>query len=782
MTEKSIAQQIASISYFLIGGLILLALIAIVGTLKVRSVFIDYRQTAQSTVQANAIFEDLFEARMAALQWRVSPGDASAEELRSNIAEVHKMEETFQSVKTGEPSAQIEIFADADRYLAQFGNILAAQSVYDATNLDLASVGKVNRERLTDIMETAYADGDVAAAFYAGRAQEALMLGRFYVERYRQSESKDELSNAQSHLARAQSEMETLLPQLQDARRIEQANAVVAGVVTYINTMRDLEQAVQARLQAGDAMDSIGPKMLGDLEQEVDLILAQQRTLGQRGDRMALWTLLLGVGLSLLIVGLGWSYARKNTKAIVNSIEESVDTMSRIADGDLDADVRNAEQETELGRMARALEVFKTNGKSAIEATQREQRLEKERQESQAAVERARQEQEAHARAQTEAARKEMLASLCASLGTVVSAASQGDFTTRVEAEFTDEELAGLADSVNALVASVDEGLCAVGTVLEHVADGDLTTQMDGVFYGAFAGLQENTNNMITSLRALVVDISASSETLASSSAELSQTSDVLSRNAEQNAASLEESSAALDELSASINQVSSNISDASSSAHIASSTAKASGKVAADAAESMNSISQASQEISQVVSVINDISFQINLLALNAGVEAARAGEAGRGFSVVASEVRQLAQRASDAAKEIRDVIIRSDDAVALGVAKVGDAQSSLTEIADSVVSISERIDQISNAVGAQVNGIGEITMAVSQIDRNTQKQAAAFEEVTAASGLLADEADELKQSMAQFRTNGSHKVVPFGAEKAPSVSETQPAAKRAV
>ncbi|MEP1198900.1 methyl-accepting chemotaxis protein [Tateyamaria sp.] len=264
------------------------------------------------------------------------------------------------------------------------------------------------------------------------------------------------------------------------------------------------------------------------------------------------------------------------------------------------------------------------------------------------------------------AEREEMMRHLGASFGTVVDAALRGVFTKRVDAPFADEILNKLAHDINRQLRSADTGLSHTGEVLERIAKGDMTQPMKGDFKGAYGKLQGNVNGMLDALRSLVIEVSVSSGTLSSSSSELRDTANAMSSHAEQNAASVEQTSAALEELSASIRQASTN---ASAAAQIARRTAQSSDIVAAEAAASMDSIADASKEISRVVNVIDDIAFQINLLALNAGIEAARAGDAGRGFSVVASEVRHLAQRASEASKEIKAVISLSNAAVLDGV-----------------------------------------------------------------------------------------------------------------
>ncbi|MEM1075007.1 MAG: methyl-accepting chemotaxis protein [Pseudomonadota bacterium] len=473
-----------------------------------------------------------------------------------------------------------------------------------------------------------------------------------------------------------------------------------------------------------------------------------------------LWSVLqLAALISGAVLTLALTCAVLFSRSISMPLQRLTQAVTAVAEGQIDADVPGTDRADEIGELARKTEVFRKNALK-IDAMVKDQKAANEKmaaltEEREKAAEReltlAREKERADQVAEEQ--RQDMMQRLGSSFGEVVESALDGEFKQRIDMVFEDEILSNLANNMNALLEAVDHGLSTTGNVLERVAEGDLTCRMEGAFKGAFDRLQSDVNNMLDALTQLIVEITDSGTTLSGSSSELRQTADVLSRQAEQNAASVEETSAALEQLTASIAQVNANIADVSSSAKEARKTASESDHVAVSAQQSMDRIAQGSKEITRVTEVINDISFQINLLALNAGVEAARAGDAGRGFSVVASEVRQLAQRASEAAKEIGEVLAKSDAAVSDGVSNVANAKTSLDEISSTVVRISENVDDVTRAMSEQASGIKEIASAVAQVDGNTQKQAAAFEEVTASSHVLASNAETLRQSTSRFK-----------------------------
>lgn len=449
------------------------------------------------------------------------------------------------------------------------------------------------------------------------------------------------------------------------------------------------------------------------------------------------------------------------SRRIILPVQHLTEAVSMVADGQLDSTIPGTDRKDEVGALARAAETFRQNAlemetlnAAQAETNEKMSKLTQEREEAAQREALARKDQEEKDRAALEQ-RESMMRQLDASFGQLVDAATMGDFQHRVNVDFDDAVLVGLADKMNALMLSVDTGLSRAGETLQRIAAGDLTREMQGDFRGAFADLQTNMNDMLVSLRELIAGLSNSSVSLANSSSHLTQTARDLSSEAERNAASLEQTSASAEEISKSFTQVKQNVTDSSDLARRARETARANETVAAEAVASMENIAQASSEIEQVVSVIEGITFQINLLALNAGVEAARAGDAGRGFSVVASEVRALAQRSSEAANEITGVIGRTNGAVSNGVSKVTAAKSSLDQIAETILQIASSIDDAAVMIAEQSSGISEITSAIAQVDSATQRQVASFEEITAASAILSDQADELKAAASDFKVD---------------------------
>lgn len=292
---------------------------------------------------------------------------------------------------------------------------------------------------------------------------------------------------------------------------------------------------------------------------------------------------------------------------------------------------------------------------------------------------------------------------------------------------------------------------------LSDLAAGNLTARIAEPFPGQYETLRSDFNNAMEELQEAMRGIVGNAHGINSGAGEISQAADDLSRRTEQQAASLEETAAALDQITATVRKAADNAKQANSIVAVARSDAEESRQVVNGAVSAMASINASSRQISQILGVIDEISFQTNLLALNAGVEAARAGDAGRGFAVVASEVRALAQRSSEAAKEIKELITVSSQHVSTGVDLVGKAGTALNMIVGKVNEISTLVAEIAVASQEQSTGLGEINTAINQMDQVTQQNAAMVEQSTAASHQLKREAAELTELTARFQTGAA-------------------------
>ncbi|WP_298801559.1 methyl-accepting chemotaxis protein [uncultured Lentibacter sp.] len=266
-----------------------------------------------------------------------------------------------------------------------------------------------------------------------------------------------------------------------------------------------------------------------------------------------------------------------------------------------------------------------------------------------------------------------------------------------------------------------------------------------------------NFNDVLDNLASMLSTVSNAANSVNSSAKEISTVAVDQSRRSEAQAATLEESAAAIEEISNSMQKTAEHAARANDTIALNQAQAQAGGAVVDRTMNAMRNIEKSSQQITTIIGVIDEIAFQTNLLALNAGVEAARAGEAGRGFAVVASEVRALAQRASDSANEIKDLITKSTEQVAEGSELATEAGAALEEIIKGIGQLSNLVSEIASGSRAQANSLAEIKDGVVELDRVTQQNAAVIEESAAASQALTNEASLMIDALGVFETSAS-------------------------
>ncbi len=253
-------------------------------------------------------------------------------------------------------------------------------------------------------------------------------------------------------------------------------------------------------------------------------------------------------------------------------------------------------------------------------------------------------------------------------------------------------------------------------------------------------------------LGTLVRGIQQAAGSIDTAAREISTGNTDLSQRTEEQAASLEQTAASMEQLTSTVRQNAENARQANQLAVNASDVATEGGRVVRSVVDTMDGISKSSARVAEIIGVIEGIAFQTNILALNAAVEAARAGEQGRGFSVVAAEVRSLAQRSSSAAKEIGELINGSVRQVQDGAKQVEVAGKTMDDIVGAVRRVTDIMGEISSASEEQTAGIEQVSLAITQMESVTQQNAALVEEASAAAESLMQQASGLVTEVARF------------------------------
>jgi len=309
--------------------------------------------------------------------------------------------------------------------------------------------------------------------------------------------------------------------------------------------------------------------------------------------------------------------------------------------------------------------------------------------------------------------------------------------------------------------------------IANSIASGDLGVQVK-VAPGDNTSLLHAMKEMRDKLADIVGHVRHGTEAIASASAQIAAGTMDLSSRTEQEASSLEETASSMEELTSTVKQNASHAHEANALAASASQVAQRGGEVVNQVVHTMESIHSSARKIVDIIGVIDGIAFQTNILALNAAVEAARAGEQGKGFAVVAAEVRSLAQRSASAAREIKALIDDSVEKVEAGSALVGQAGATMEEIVASVEKVTGIMTEITTATQEQSSGIEQVNLAIAQMDRVTQQNAALVEETASASEALRDQAASLAQAVNAFHLDTAAAAPPVEAKVIP----LQPAA----
>jgi methyl-accepting chemotaxis protein len=331
------------------------------------------------------------------------------------------------------------------------------------------------------------------------------------------------------------------------------------------------------------------------------------------------------------------------------------------------------------------------------------------------------------------------------------------------------------------LIRRITRSLAVAVSAADRVADGDLTVQVPASSQDEVGQICRSINNVVEHFREVISMVAQNSQQVAAASLELSCAAEEMASGAARVADQAGTVATASEELAATSNEIAINCSAAATGSQQANATAVEGACVVKETVQGMNEIADnvresaatignlgsTSEQIGAIISTINDIADQTNLLALNAAIEAARAGEQGRGFAVVADEVRALAERTSSATREIGAIIksVQQETSSAMkvmeaGVARVetgtlGAAKSgtALEEILAQISAVTMQVHQIATAAEEQTATTDEISANIRSINDVVQGTARSAQESAASAQQLSQLAEEQQRLVGQFK-----------------------------
>lgn len=341
---------------------------------------------------------------------------------------------------------------------------------------------------------------------------------------------------------------------------------------------------------------------------------------------------------------------------------------------------------------------------------------------------------------------------LCANRLTELAKGDLKSETVHIESR---DEVGILASATESLVSTIQGIISDIDWELDEMSRGNFQVESRAgeLYVGDFSSLAVSVQKILSQLTSTLQQINESAEQVASGSDQVSAGAQALSQGATQQAASVEELAATIGNISRQVKNSAQSAGQANEKAGQVSMEVSQSNQRMHEMITAIADINNSSGEIQKIVKTISDIAFQTNILALNAAVEAARAGTAGKGFSVVADEVRNLAMKSAEASQDTTVLIDNTLKAVSNGMRVANETDNALRSVAEGVKEVTAAMEDITEASREQAQAIEQVTLGIDQISSVVQTNSATAEESAAASQELSGQSELLKKLVGQFR-----------------------------
>ena len=692
------------------------------------------------------------------------------------VAKIRKdMEQIAAGISNPARKAEFqEIAKTVDEYWSLFERAVkmrADREKLATERLELA--GTRTREGISRVGSALMGDENYEAAALAGQAQESFLSALIGVSRYVANGDRNVADSVKGDYDSYRIIFGQVISRIKDEASKQAAAATSAADKDFLKTFEEL-------VKVSTDLNTLVTKSMAEVAEKTnkaisDFTATQATTMANIDEELtsnaaSTSTMMIAIAVGALVLGLVLAFLI--ARSIVRPVKGLTGGMLELANGNFDVVLPGLGRRDEVGEIAQAVETFKKKSAEKAKA-EAEANADRELREAAAKAERDRiaaEEKAAldkKAAEEREAATAKVMAEFDAAVGGIAKAAMAGDFAQRVPLDGKQGVIRNLAAAMNTMCDNIGKVMDDMGRMLGALSEGDLTRRIEANYQGAFGMLKDGANTTADRLSETVSRIKAAASEVASAAAEISTSTTDLSQRTEEQAAGLEETSASMEEIAATVRKNAENAQHANQLTAGAREVAGKGGAVVASTVEAMSRIEDSSNKIADIIGVIDEIARQTNLLALNAAVEAARAGDAGRGFAVVATEVRSLAQRSSQAAKDIKDLITSSSLQVKDGVELVNRTGTSLNEIVQSIKSVADIVADIATASAEQATGLDQINKALNQMDEVTQQNSALVEENAATAKTLETQSGAMDQEVAFFRLNDRGGVKSQGAAR---------------
>ncbi|MCB1189210.1 MAG: CHASE3 domain-containing protein [Leptospiraceae bacterium] len=339
----------------------------------------------------------------------------------------------------------------------------------------------------------------------------------------------------------------------------------------------------------------------------------------------------------------------------------------------------------------------------------------------------------------------------------VLQQLKEGNLNVMVKGNYSGDH-AIIKENLNDTILSLKNYIGEISTILVKMAEGNLNIEVTGDYKGDFINIKKALNNIIDSFNLILNQIANGSNEVLASANQLSTASQSLSDGANEQTSSVEEIVTSLAEVGAQVKQTAENANTTNGVMVVTRQKAIAGNNEMKALLNAIEDLNNTSEKISKIIREIESIAFQTNILALNAGVEAARAGHYGKGFNVVATEVRNLAMRASASAKETSELIEETIKKINSSSKLTGNTADILNDMMGNINQVTELVGQIAVAANEQNSAVTNVSNSIDHIAKITMSNSAASEQMAASSEELTGQAESFRQMSNQFELKKLH------------------------